>query len=134
MTSFPSMVLGGSIWRTRFVRFLFVGVFNALVGYVLYLVGLALGAVPGLALALATVLGAIFNYFTTGRVVFAHRGYGRLPHFLLSYGIIYLINLGLLHGLMAVGLAPRLAQLLLLPVVAVLSFMIFRSIVFRDRN
>ncbi|MDR3470299.1 MAG: GtrA family protein [Devosia sp.] len=123
--------LGRAIWGQRIVRFVFVGAFNTLVGYVLYSCCLLLGAAPGIALAIATVLGAVFNYFSTGRVVFRHVGINRLVHFLLAYLVIYLANLAALQTLIACGLPAYGAQALLLPVVAALSFLVFKSFVFR---
>jgi putative flippase GtrA len=125
--------LGRSIWSAPFVRFLFVGLLNTMVGYLIYLAVLLADAGPGLALAVATGVGAVFNYFSTGRLVFSHGGLGRLPLFLLAYAVIYLVNLGLLYGLVALGMPPRYGQLVLLPLIAILSYLIFKLAVFRGQ-
>ena len=112
------------------LRFLLVGVLNTAFGYVIYLVGLYLGLSAGVALAAATTIGALFNYATTGRLVFKQAGLGKLLPFLVAYLLIYLVNLGALHGLIALGATALWAQAVLLPVVAVGSFVVFKYFVF----
>ena len=113
-----------------FAVFLVVGLLNTAVGYAIYLGGIEVHAPPAVALGIATVLGACFNYASTGFLVFANRTLGRLPHFIAAYALTYLVNAGALEGLLAVGVGPALAQLALLPFVAVLSFVLFRQYVF----
>lgn len=129
-----SATAGGIIQRllaVRFVRFLAVGVLNTLFGYAIYLVGLFLGAPPNVALGIATVIGAVFNYFSTGRLVFRHAKVNRLFHFLFAYLLIYCVNVGALHLVISAGVPAALAQAVLLPVVAVCSFLLFKFFVFR---
>lgn len=115
----------------RFVRFLLVGVLNTIFGYAIYLVGILLGASPRVALAVATIIGAVFNYFSTGSIVFANSGARKMPLFLAAYLVIYLGNLTALQALIAAGLSAGLAQGLLLPLVAISSFIMFKFIIFR---
>ena len=123
--------LGRAVRRWQPVRFVLVGGFNALFGYAVYLLGLALRMEPELALAVATTVGAVFNYFTTARFVFGHRALNRLPAFLATYGIIYLINAGAIRTLLRSGTSPALAQAFLIPLMATISFLLFRNLVFK---
>ena len=116
----------------RFSVFLMVGLLNTVVGYAIYVIGLAANAAPAAALAIATVVGAAFNYASTGFVVFNNRSLGRLPHFVAAYAVTYVLNAGALEGLIAIGLGPAVAQLVLLPIVAVVSFFLFQTYVFRN--
>ena len=109
-----------------------VGLLNTVVGYAIYVIGLAANAAPAAALAIATVVGAAFNYVSTGFVVFNNRSLGRLPHFVAAYAVTYVLNAGALEGLIAIGLGPAVAQLVLLPIVAVVSFFLFQTYVFRN--
>jgi len=128
--------LSAKLWRQvpakLFSVFLVVGLLNTAVGYAIYLIGLAANAAPAAALAIATVLGAAFNYASTGFIVFKNRSLGRLPHFFGAYALTYLLNAGALEGLTTLGLGPAVAQLLLLPFAAVLSFSLFRLYVFKE--
>jgi putative flippase GtrA len=121
---------GRSLQRNRAARFVAVGGFNTLFGYAVYLAGLSLGLQPEYALAVATAIGALFNYFTTARVVFGHRAMNRLPVFVAAYAAIYLVNSLAIQLLLRAGLPPAGAQALLVPTMAVLSFLIFRTFVF----
>ncbi|WP_193789491.1 GtrA family protein [Salipiger sp. CCB-MM3] len=106
----------------RFIKFLAVGLLNTLFGYVVFALLVMLGIPPQLALALAFVLGVLWNYQTHARLVFAVRGFQRLPGYLAAYLAIYGMNAGALAALMHLGLGPALAQALFLPVAAVLSY------------
>lgn len=121
----------GTLRNRPFARFLAVGLVNTLFGYGVFGALTLAGLAPGLALFIATVLGVLFNYFTTGRVVFAANGFGRLPWFVAVYGLTFLINLWSLRSLTAAGLSPLLAQAILLPIVTILSFLLNKTFVFR---
>jgi len=118
--------------RAQFLRFLAVGALNTLFGYSVF-AGLVLAGLPAMpALVLTYVVGILFNYFTTGRLVFMHAGRGALLRFIAAYGVIYVFNLALFRAAEALGAGPLLAQALCLPVVAVFSFVLFKFRVFRD--
>jgi putative flippase GtrA len=84
------------------------------------------------ALLLTYVVGVLFNYVTTGRLVFTGAR-GSLVRFIAAYCVIYLFNVGLFKAVEALGAGPLLAQALCLPVVAVFSFLLFKFQVFRHR-
>lgn len=116
----------------QFLRFLAVGALNTLFGYGVF-AGLVLaGLAPMPSLVLTYVVGVLFNYVTTGRLVFGHAGGGALLRFIAAYVVIYLFNLALFRGAEALGAGPLLAQALCLPVVAVFSFVLFKFRVFRE--
>jgi putative flippase GtrA len=117
--------------ENRLLRFLAVGALNTLFGYCVFSLLVLSGLAPGVALAAGTVLGLVFNYFTTGRLVFAARGLGRLPWFIAVNGLTFLINLWSLRGLIAGGLSPFVAQAIVLPIIILLSFALNKLLVFR---
>ena len=114
----------------RLWRYYQAGVINTAFGYGVFSLLVLAGVAPGLALLIATVLGVLFNYFTTGRIVFASQGWGRLPGFALVYGLTFLANLWSLKGLISAGLSPFLAQAILLPVVVIANFALNKFLVF----
>jgi putative flippase GtrA len=114
----------------RFVRFLLVGGLNTAVGYSIFAALILLGAESVVALAGATILGLLFNFFSTGRIVFGSGDPSLLPRFLIVYGVQFLINWAALHSLERAGLAPLAAQLLLIIPLALLSFILMRRFVF----
>ena len=115
----------------QLLRFLAVGALKTLFGYVMFSLLVLAGVAPGLALFVGTLVGLLFNYFTTGRLVFAARGLGRLPWFVAVYGLTFLVNLWSLRSLIATGLSPLLAQAIVLPLVILLTFLLNKLLVFR---
>lgn len=114
----------------RFVRFLFVGAFNTLVGYLLFWLALLGGADKFGAAAFATTVGALFNFISIGTVVFRQSGLRLLPRFLSVYAGQYAVNAAGLAVLGSAGATPMLAQLLLLPLLAGGTYLAMRSFVF----
>lgn len=109
------------LWR--FVKFLVVGVINTAFGWIVYGLLLRVGGLPWqVALALAYVIGVLWNFATHARLVFRTRGLSRLPAYILAYAAIFLVNRWLLGLLIGAGLSELWAQALLLPAMAVLAF------------
>jgi putative flippase GtrA len=117
----------------RFVRFLLVGGLNTAVGYSIFAAFILLGASSTLALIGATVLGILFNFASTGRVVFGTGNVRLLPRFVLAYGAQFLLNWVALQALERAGLSPLLAQLLLLAPLAIITFLMMKTLVFGSR-
>lgn len=115
----------------RFLRFLAVGVLNTAFGYGLFLALVHLPIPLWLALLLSHTLGVLFNFKTTGGLVFANRDNRRLLHFGAVYGFLYVANLGALEALMALGLGVVPASALLILPMAALGFLLNRRFVFR---
>lgn len=82
---------------------------------------------------LSNVLGYSFNYFTIGRLVFGSSGSSALPAFLAVAGIVYGVNLALLTYLISININPVISQLLCLPIVVPVNFLIMRRLVFRSK-
>lgn len=114
----------------QFIRFLFVGALNTLIGYGIFagLVLLGVAAVP--ALIATYVVGTLVNFFTTGRLVFNESRLSSLARFILAYVVIYFFNLGLFKLVAEAFPHPLVTQALCLPVVAVFSFLLFKLFVF----
>lgn len=123
-----------SLLGHQLVRFVITGALNTGFGYVVYVTGLLADLSPATALAVATGVGACFNYWSTGRLVFHHTSFRTLPLFILAYGGIYMFNMLLLRLLISLGLGPALAQALLIPFVAAVSFIILKFLVFRQEG
>lgn len=114
-----------------FLRFLLTGLVNTAVGYALFAALLLSGARPLLAVAMATALGALFNFLSIGIVVFRNADVMLLPRFLAVYVVQCCVNSAALSALAAIGVGPLIGQLLLLPPLAIGTFLAMRSMVFR---
>ena len=114
----------------RFVRFLLIGMLNTCVGYAMYAALVLLGLDPVIALSISFCFGVGFNFLSTGRVVFSSTDVWRFPRFVAAYSLVYVANLLLLKMLLSLGLHALAAQALLLPVIAVGTFVILKLFVF----
>lgn len=114
----------------RFLRFLAVGVGNTAFGYAIFAASYLILDSYRTAIVIATAIGVLFNYVTTGLIVFANRGIRALGPFIVGYAAVCGANILLVDGLVAVGPKPLLAQLIALPFIAVLSFIINDRIIF----
>jgi putative flippase GtrA len=114
----------------QFIKFLIVGGINTLVGYSLFATFILLGIASGTALIAANGLGTLFNFASTGRVVFKSSATALLPRFVTVCVGQCIVNLSLLRSLENIGIPSLLAQAMLLPFLAVLTFVGLRQFVF----
>ena len=106
----------------QFGKFLIVGVVNTAFGYLVFALLIWLGLAPQPALALAFVIGVAWNFLGHARFVFGTRGFARVPHYVGSYLLVYGLNALALSQLLGAGVSSLVAQAILAPVAAVLSF------------
>lgn len=114
----------------RFIRFLLVGGLNTAFGYGVFVTCLWLGMHYALAGAISTVMGVLFNFKSTGNLVFRSKGNRRLPRFIAVYAIIYLVNVLALGVMLQFGIPEWLGGLILLLPSAILSYVLNRHFVF----
>ncbi|WP_264596815.1 GtrA family protein [Rhodoblastus acidophilus] len=117
----------------RFLRFLVVGGFNTLFGFGLFYTVLRLSGAPMFALTFSTILAILFNFMTTGGLVFRNTERRRLLPFFGVYVIVYLYNAAGLTIFQAAGVDAGLAGLLLLPGAVLISYALNRSFVFASK-
>jgi putative flippase GtrA len=113
-------------------RFIAVGVLNSAFGYGLYAILIQSGFIPEIALFTATVVGVIFNFFTTGRLVFKSSDNGLFPRFVAVYVAIYICNAIALRILVNAGIDPLIAQATLMPLSVIATFLGMRAFAFKD--
>lgn len=123
--------MGKSIVSNRFFRFLVVGGINTVFSYSLYAFLLFIGLHYLLAAIISFIISVLFNFETTGRLVFQKNDRRLLLKFIFSYVIILAISLFSLNMLVMLGISPYLAGLLNVFPVAIISFLIQRTFVFR---
>ena len=79
----------------QFMKFIFIGGINTLFGYGVYLFFLFFGLNFAIAALVSTILGIIFNFFTTGRFVFNSKNNSLFFRFILVYVLIYFFTVKL---------------------------------------
>ena len=120
-------------WRNMppIVRFAVVGGVNTLFGYGAYAFFLWIGLYYASAALLGTIASIVFNYFTTGRLVFGRRyRFDRLLPFLMVYGTIYALNVAALAALQRLGVGPYAAGLAPIVPLSIVAFFLLRRFVF----
>ena len=115
------------------IRFLVVGGLNTLFGYGLFAMFYLISHLRQPSLIAATVISVLFNYFTTGRLVFANKGLRAMAPFFAGYGVVLLVNMAVLEGLTRAGVSTLPSQAIALPAMVALSYIINRYGVFRRR-
>lgn len=116
--------------RRRFVRFLAIGVLNTAFGFAVYAVLLDGRLHYTLAAAISTVLGVLFNFLTTGRLVFRRLRVASLPRFVGVYALLYLMNVVGISLLEQAGASNLLGGFLMLVPTAVLGYLLNARFVF----
>lgn len=106
----------------RLLKFLLVGGLNTAFGYSVFVVGLWAGLHYSAAIAVATVLGTLFNFKSTGTLVFRSRDNSRLWRFVAVYGVVYALNVLGVAVLLRLGVPEWLGGLLLALPLAILSY------------
>ena len=119
----------------RIFLFFLVGGINTLFGYGLYALLLFINLHYALASFLGTVGGVLFNFKTTGTIVFKNRDNKLLFRFVSVYFVTYAVNVGCLRIFALYNANMYIAGLALVMPVALLSYTLLKKFVFRgDRH
>jgi putative flippase GtrA len=116
--------------NTQFLKFIAIGALNTLFGYFVYIVFILAGIEYHLALTFATILGVIFNFFTTGKIVFLNKGLNNVKKFIILYFSIYCINQVLLTILVEHGVNMIISQTIIMPLLVLTSYLIHKHYIF----
>jgi putative flippase GtrA len=114
----------------RFVLFLFVGGLNTLVNYLFFVALVSVGLGQTLGVIAATALGILFNFFSTGRIVFRSEKISLLPRFIGVYLVQCALNILLLRAAVGMGVHLLVAEAIILFVLAIGTFFAMRRFVF----
>lgn len=82
--------------KRQFVLFLIVGGVNTLFGYTIFALLIFLGLHYIWAVLISTIVGVVFNFFTTGRIVFKNKKYSFFLKFTVLYAFLYIVNICLI--------------------------------------
>ena len=118
----------------KFINFIFVGMLNTLFGYLIFALFLFTGIHYSISVVLATVIGILFNFKTTGIIVFKSHDNGLLFKFILNYCITMLISIVLLYIAERLNLNLYIASFAVTVCMAVLSFCILKYYVFKGKQ
>jgi putative flippase GtrA len=117
--------------KSKFVRFLLVGVINTLFGYSVFALMICLGLDYRYSLLIATICGVLFNFKTIGAIVFKNKDNRLLARFMGVYLVIYLLNAESLRIVKTLGINMLVAQAILVLPLAIVSYFFNKTFVFR---
>jgi putative flippase GtrA len=117
-----------------FVKFLLVGFINTLFGYGCFAIFLFMGMHYAIALFLATAVGIVFNFKTTGVLVFKSSNNRLIFRFVAVYLFAYCINLLGLRLLQLWEINPYYAGGVLVIPMALVTFFLNKRYVFDRVN
>ena len=116
---------------SQFLRFILVGGLNTAFGVGVYCLAIFIGLPYFVATLLSNVLGVLFNFMTTGNLVFRNGNPRLIFRFVACYIVIYFINTGVVKSFLLCGLNSYWAGILATPVVALCSYGLLKSFVYK---
>jgi putative flippase GtrA len=118
----------------RFIKFLFVVGINTLFGYGMFALFIYFHFHYSIASLLATMLGVLFNFKTTGKLVFKSNNNRLIFRFIGVYVIVYLMNILFLKILQLFEINVYFSGAILIFPLAILSYFLNSRYVFSSRR
>lgn len=125
---FVGAVLRGDV---RFFNYLLVGGLNTLFGYGVFMLMIWAGFHYSLAIAGSTVLGTLFNFKSTGALVFKSHDNSRIIRFVLVYGFVYCMNVLSVGLLIRLGINAYYSGMIMILPLALLAYRLNSQFVFK---
>jgi putative flippase GtrA len=123
-------ILSNYVKNNTFALFVLVGLLNTLFGYSLFALFVFLGMHYTLAVLLATCLGVLFNFKTTGKIVFKNSNNKLLFKFIIVYAVQYIFNISLIKLFLLISFNTYIAGALATIVCAFSAYLLNKNFVF----
>jgi putative flippase GtrA len=120
--------------KKEFLLFLLVGGVNTCFGYLFFAFFIYLGFHYSQATLYATLAGVLFNFKTTGRIVFKNKNNSLIFRFLAIYAFLYIINLFLLKIGSFIINSMYINGAIAIVITAGIAFLLNKYVVFRDTS
>lgn len=121
--------------KNKFVRFVFVGGLNTAFGFGLYCLLIWMGLSYIWATLISHTLGVLFNFITTGRIVFDNSDNSLIFKFVMNYLLVYFINIGLNKGAqILLGPNEYISGFFALVITSLFSFFVLNRFVFNKKS
>lgn len=118
----------------KFIRFLIVGGINTLFGYSVFALFIFLNFHYSIATLISVILGILFNFKTTGKLVFENNENTLIFKFIGVYIGIYFVNVIGLKMFNILKVDMYLAGVLLILPTAIISFILNKKYVFKQKS
>lgn len=117
----------------KFIRFFLVGIVNSIFGYGIFAFFIFIGIHYSLAVFMGTVLGILFNFKTTGRIVFNSNNNMLVFKFFGVYVVTMLLSILSLSILKRYSVSEYIGGFVLLLPMALVAFFLNSRFVFSER-
>ncbi len=117
-----------------FIKFILVGILNTLFGYFIFACLLFCGLHYAVAVVLGTIIAILFNFKTTGKIVFKNNDNKLIFRFITLYAMISIVNIGFLKIAKILDINLYIAAFFLTGFMAIISFLVNKNWVFKERN
>jgi len=118
--------------KKQFIAFLIVGSINTIFGYGLFWVFVTLGLHYSLAILIGSILGVVFNFKTTGSIVFKNKDNSLIAKYLIVYAIQYIFNVGGIKLLSFIVKDSRISGGIMILPAAAIVYLMLKSFVFKS--
>lgn len=116
-----------------FIKFILVGILNTLFGYSFFALLLWLGFHYSIATIFSTIIGVIFNFCTTGRLVFKNTNNLLIFKFILVYIFTTSLSILILYISNKMNFNLYYAGFVLSVIMALISFILQKTFVFKEK-
>ena len=114
-----------------FVKFILVGILNTAFGYLVFAALLYFGLHYTLAVVLSTIAGVLFNFKTTGTLVFKNNNNKLIFKFVAVYALTCIIGIIVLRLAEFVNVNLYLAGMVSTGICAIIAFILNKNWVFK---
>lgn len=114
-----------------FVKFILVGILNTAFGYFVFAALLYFGLHYTLAVVLSTIAGVLFNFKTTGTLVFKNNNNKLIFKFVAVYALTCIIGIIVLRLAELVNVNLYLAGMVSTGICAIIAFILNKNWVFK---
>lgn len=121
--------------QSKFVRFIFVGVLNSGFGFGVYSLLILIGLSYIWATLISHIMGVLFNFITTGTIVFNNTDKKLIFRFILNYVLVYFINIGINKATQLLCHSNEyISGFVALVITSLISFFILKRFVFNQKD
>jgi putative flippase GtrA len=114
----------------QFLQYLVIGGVNTLFGYGIFCLLIYMAVHYSIAIFVSTVLGVLFNFQTTGRLVFQSKDFSKVGRFLMVYFVLYIVNVIWLWLVVRAGFSAYVGGALAILPIACLGYLLNKKFVF----
>ena len=116
----------------QLIKFILVGIINTLFGYGVFALFLFLGLHYTVCVILSTIIGILFNFKTTGIIVFNNHDNRLIFKYFCVYGIICLLSMLLLRFAEIIKFNLYIAGFIITCIMPLISFTLQKRWVFKN--